>query len=142
MASPKSIPLAILWTLITATAGGFACGLVIDRFGELGCISLWAMGAFAGFVAQRILGGRSRLVGLVLIASCVSTLVIAETCWIHWHIKQGAESWLAAFGLLPTFVQDYERSALIGAIFTAFGAWSAYRQNAVRYRLVAVDDTK
>lgn len=142
LASAKNVPLAMVWALITATAGGFACGLVIDRYGELGSITLWAMGAVAGYVGQRILTGRSRLVGFVLIASCVSALVIAEVCWIHWNTEQGAESWLTAFTLLPTFVQEYERAALIGAMFTGFGAWSAYRQTAARYRRVAIDDTE
>ena len=132
LGSGNNVPLAIVWTLIIATVGGVACGLLIDRFGELGSISLWAMGALAGYVAQRILGGGSRLVSFALVASCVSAFVIAETCWIHWNTKQGAESWLAAFALLPTFVKDYEIAALMGAIFTGFGAWSAYRQTADR----------
>ena len=142
MATAKNVPLAMAWAVVVATGGGFVCGLAIDRYGELGSITLWAMGAFAGYVAQKILGGRSRVVGAVLVVSCVSVFVISETCWIHWNIKQGADSWLAAFRLLPTFVQEYERAALFGAIVTALGAWSAYSQTALRYRRIAADDSE
>ena len=133
MSRAKNVPLAIVWAIITATAGGYVCGLIINRYGEFGSLSLWAMGALGGYVGQRILIGRSRLVGSLLIVSSISAMVIAEVCWIHWNIE-GAESWQAALKLLPAFVQQYEQAALIAAIATAFGAWSAYRQTAVGYR--------
>ena len=128
MAFRLKVVLASIWILVVATAGGFVCGLAIARFGEMGSISLWAMGALAGYVAQRILRGRSRPLGIAMIIGCITTFVVAEACWIHWTTTQGAVSWFAAFTLLPTFAQQYKTAALFGTIFTAFGAWSAYRQ--------------
>ena len=64
-----------------------------------------------------------------------------EVCWIYWNIEGGSESLYAAIRLLPKFVQTYQITVLIGAIFTVFGAMSAYRQAGVRYRLVEVAET-
>jgi hypothetical protein len=61
-------------------------------------------------------------------------------CWIHWNTKQGAEGWWTALTWFPTFVQEYEISALLGVVFAGFGAFSAYGQTAVRYQLVEVID--
>ena len=98
------------------------------------------IGALGGHVSRKIVTTANRLVAWTLVVACGSALVIAEVCWIHWNTRQGSESWWKAFTLLSTFVQEYERAALIAAIFTVFGAWSAYRQTAVRYRLVAVEE--
>jgi len=136
----KGIPLAIAWAVVTGTAGGYACGLAIGQFGRLGSASLWALGVLAGIVGRKIITAPSRLVGWVLVAACMCALVIAETCWIHWHTVQGEESWWVAFTLLPTFVRECRVSALFAVIFTGFGASSAYRATAARYRLVAVED--
>lgn len=138
----KNIPLAIAWAILAGTAGGYACGLAVNRFGEIGSASLWAIGVLAGIVGRKITTAPSRLVGWFLVAACACALVIAETCWIHWNWNtvEARESWWAAFALLPTFVQKYQLAALFAAIFTGFGASSAYRATAVRYRLVAVED--
>lgn len=138
----RNIPLAIAWAIVAGTAGGYACGLAIKQFGELGSASLWALGVLAGFVGRKITAKPSRLVGWALVAACVCAVVIAETCWIHWKwdTVEARESWWAAFALLPTFAQKYQLSALFAAIFTCFGASSAYRATAVRYRLVAVEE--
>jgi hypothetical protein len=142
-AGARNIPLAIAWAILAGTAGGYACGLAINtRFGEIASASLWALGVLAGYVGRKIITAPSRLVGWVLVAACVCALVIAETCWIHWRwpTAEARESWWAAFTLLPTFVQEYQLAALFAAIFTCFGASSAYRATAIRYRLVAVED--
>ncbi len=137
----RNVPLAIAWAILAGTAGGYACGLAINtRFGEIGSASLWALGVLGGFVGRKIITAPSRLVGWVLVVACVCALVIAETCWIHWNIEQGRESLWTAFTLLPRFVKQFQLSALFAAIFTCFGASSAYRATAVRYRLVAVED--
>lgn len=136
----KNIPLAIAWAIVAGTAGGYACGLAISRFSEVGGVSLWALGVLAGYVGRRIITAPSRLVGWVLVAACVFALVVAVTCWIHWNTVQGEKSWWTAFTLLPLFVKKYQLAALFAAIFTGFGASSAYRATAVRYRLVAVED--
>jgi hypothetical protein len=119
---------AVAWAIVVGTFGGYACGLAISRFGELGSASLWALGALAGYVGRRILAAPSHWVGCVLAAANVCALVVAEVCWIHWNTIQGAASWQQALALLPTFVRDYELAALIGAVFCGFGAWSAYQR--------------
>lgn len=136
----RNIPFAIAWAVVAGTAGGYVCGLAINEFGRIGSASLWPLGVLAGFVGRKIIAAPSRLVGWVLVAACVCALVVAETCWIHWNIVQGKESWWTAFTLLPAFVREYQIPALFAAIFTCFGASSAYRATAVRYRLVAVED--
>ena len=127
----RHVAWAVLWGVFCGTAGGFVCGLAVDRFGEMGSVSLWALGALGGYVARRITTAPSRLVGWTLVAACLCALVIAETCWIHWDTKQGSESWWAAFTLLPTFAQQYQISAIFASIFALFGAWSAYRTTAI-----------
>lgn len=92
---------------------------------------MWLLGAVAGYVMRKIMNTPNRLVGWALVIACGAALLIAEACWIHWNTVQGADSWWTAFTLLFTFVQDYQLSALFGAIFTVFGAVSAYRQAAV-----------
>ena len=133
------IPAVIAWTVAVPICGGFACGLAIDRFGEFGSISLWALGALSGYVGRKIMAAPSRSMGWGLVVANLSALVVAEVCWIHWNLALGAESWWEAVGLLPTFIRRYELSALIAAMFCIFGALSAYQQTARRYRLVAVD---
>jgi len=80
-----------------------------------------------------------RVVGWALVIACGAALLIAEACWIHWNTVQGADSFWTAFTLLFTFVQEYQISALLGTIFTVFGAASAYRQTVVRFRIELVD---
>lgn len=143
-ATPASIVQRAIETVsclvIAGLGGGVLCGLVIDRYGVVGSISLWALGALSGFVARKLISHPSRVVGWSLVVACVVALAFAEVCWIHWNTKQGAEGWWIAVTFLPTFVREYEVAAFVAAVFTGLGAWSAYRQVAVRYRLVAVDD--
>ncbi len=134
-----NLPFVAAWAACVATCGGLACGLAINRFGEFGSVSLWALGALSGYVGRKIIAAPSRSVGWGLVAANLSALVVAEVCWIHWNTVQGAEGWWEAVGLFPTFIVEYDRSALIAAVFCIFGAWSAYQQTAIRYRLVAVD---
>ena len=135
----KNSPIVIAWAVFVATCGGLACGLAINRFGTFGSVSLWALGALSGYVGRKIIAAPRRSVGWGLVVANLSALVVAEVCWIHWNTVQGAESWWEAVGLLPTFLHDYERAALMATVFCLFGAWSAYQQTAIRYRLVAVD---
>lgn len=130
--SVMQLPLVIGLALVVAIAGGYACYWPISYYGELGSVSLWLLGAVAGFLGRKIIAGPSRLTGWLLVACCVVAFVIAETCWIRWETKQGAEGWWTSITLLPTFVQLYRRAALAGAIFTLLGSLSAYRQTARR----------
>ena len=134
-----NLPFVAAWAACVATCGGLACGLAINRFGEFGSVSLWALGALSGYGGRKIIAAPSRSVGWGLVAANLSALVVAEVCWIHWNTVQGAESWWDAVGLFPIFIVEYDRSALIAAVFCIFGAWSAFQQTAIRYRLVAVD---
>lgn len=135
---PIGLVLILCWGAIVLSLGGFACGFAITKFGTLGTISLWLLGAAAGFGGQKLVAEKSKLAGLILVVACVGAFVIAEVCWIRWDTIQGEESWLAAIQLLPTFVQEYTLSALIGGIMCFIGANSAYRQVARRYRIVHI----
>ena len=121
------------------TVGGYVCALAIHRYGTMGCVALWLLGAVTGFVARKIVGEPSQLVGWMLVIAGVCALVIAEVYWIHWNIEQGTESWWTAATLLVKFVQQYELAAIIGAVMTGFGCWSAYRQTAFGIVAVATD---
>ena len=135
---PRNVPLAVLWAIVVAIIGGYVCGLAISRFGSVGSISLWGLGALAGHVGRKILGAPSRPVAWCLVTACTVAFVFAEVCWIHWNTVQGREGWWTAIGFLPAFVDEYSLSALIGAIFTFTGALSAFQQTARRYRIVMV----
>jgi hypothetical protein len=126
--SVTRLPLIIGLAVLVATAGGYACYWPISYFGELGSVSLWLLGATAGFLGRKIVAGPSRMTGWLLVACCAVAFVIAETCWIRWETKQGAEGWWESIALLPTFVRLYRRAALIGTVFTFLGSLSAYRQ--------------
>ena len=136
--SPQNVPLAVLWAIAVATIGGYVCGLAISQFGTFGSISLWALGALAGSMGRKILGAPSRPVARCLAVACAVAFVVAEVCWIHWHMIGGDESWWAAIALIPKFVQRLSVAAFVGAIFTFMGALSAYQQMARRYRIVMV----
>lgn len=113
--------------LATTFGGGFLCGVMIDQFGSIGAISLWALGFAAGLSANK-LTQRSPEVAWILCIACLFAFVVAEVCWIHWNIV-GAETWVAALEEFPTFLKEYKVDAFIAAIFTFFGCQAAYRQN-------------
>ena len=54
--------LALAWTIVVAAGGGYVCGLLITKFGELGSASLYALGWLAGNVGHRIYGGKSIII--------------------------------------------------------------------------------
>jgi hypothetical protein len=128
MASTTNAVASIASGLIVAVAGGYVCGLAIDRYGEVGSVSLWALGALAGYVVLRTGRFRGRLMGYALVTGCIAAFLIAETWWVNWHMREGAASWWTAFTQLPTFAKRYEMAAVAGAILTALGSWSAFRQ--------------
>ena len=138
---PQFIPLAFVWVVVLFGVGAVVCSWLVVEFGQLGGIGLWAVGGLGGLVARKLTRVPSAAVAWALVAVCVLLLPIAEVSWIHWKTKQGANlSWFECFSLLPVFVQEYRISAFLGAIFTFFGAQSAYWQAGKRYRLVAVDE--
>ena len=142
--APASTGTSSLWdlgisiglALATFVGGGYLCGLALEQFGSLGAISLWATGGIAGFVAAKLIKPH-KVAGYVLAAGVVLAFVVAEICWIHWNIV-GAEEWPTAISMFPTFLKEYQMDALMGAIFTFFGAASAYRQAGRRYRYIQV----
>lgn len=128
--SPLTLGMQLGWAFVVATVGGYLCGLVIDWVGEVGSISLWGLGALAGAICWKIGSQPNKLVAWSLVVATITAFLVAETFWIHWNIKQGAESLWTAASLLPQFFQEYKVSGFIGGIMTGFGAYSAYRQNA------------
>lgn len=122
--SPEKRGLSVAWAVVVALAGGLACGWCLDRYGTLGAISLWPLGAIAGFIAARLkLSGW--FCGWALVAACLVAFLVAETCWIRWH---EAEDWWEAVRYWPTFITEYEVPVLVGTVLAAFGAESAFRQ--------------
>lgn len=110
------------------------------RYGEFGAIGLWGCGVLGGFVARRITGGKSKLVALALVVACLFALLLAETWWIHENWNPPPQDWGTAVGLLPEFAKRFQISALVAALFCAFGAHSGWLQMGRRYRMVAVED--
>lgn len=125
--SPEKRGLSVAWAVVVALAGGLACGWCVSKFAEWGSISLWALGFVAGLATRRLqLAGRFSAWALAI--ACIVAYVVAETCWLRWNTKNGEEGWWASICLWPLFLDEYTISALIGAVFAAFGAESAYRQ--------------
>lgn len=120
--------------------GGFGTVVAITsaKLGALGFASLWLLGEVAGRVGRKLVSEKSALAGAILAVACVGAFVLAVVCWLRWETFQGEESWLAAIRLLPTFMQQYTRDAVIGGIFCFLGANAAYRRVARRYRIVHV----
>ena len=138
--SSQQATLISLWSTVVAFVGGCLCGLVISEFGTLGAASLWLLGEAAGAVGKKIVPQKNKMVGFVLAIACLVSFVVAEVWWLRWNTVQGEESWIVAVRLLPTFVKEYTRSTIIGAIFAAIGANAAYRHMARRYRTIHVAD--
>ncbi len=134
----RNVPLALAWAVVVATGGGFACGAIFLRFGDLACLGLWPMGVLAGWVGRKIIVHPNRLVGRALAGACVAAGFVYLVCRVHWGIVGGDESWLAAIELLPRFLQERWLAGLMIACFTYFGAQAAYSQTAVRFRWVRV----
>ena len=93
---PRLVPLAMVWAVAVGIVGGYSCGLAVDRYGELGSLSLWLLGALAGYVGRKIITYASRPVGWSLVVACLAASVIAEVCWIHWNELECPEGWFAA----------------------------------------------
>ena len=131
-ASPRALSpwqanwMAVAWSLISALAGGLLCGLCVSRFGEFGALALAACGAFGGYVSRKITHGPSKAAGICAVVAACLMFFTAETCWIRWNTVQGETGWWTALTFWPAFVREYELSALIGAVFAAYGAWCAY----------------
>ncbi len=129
---------AVLWIAFLLIAGGGLVGYTVLEFGEYGMFAVWPLGWVGGCVASKILGGKSKPVGVLLVVACFGVSVMAEVIWIHAKFPGGDESWVKAISLLPAFIQRYKISAFTALLFSAFGAMSAWRQVAVRYAYVRV----
>ena len=121
-----ALPCAIAWSVVVAFGGGMACGWCIDQFGTAGAISLAACGALAGYVSRKITRHACKVAGICQVIGVCAAFLVAETCWLHWNTGDGEPSWGAAIRVWPVFLREYMLSALIGAVCTAYGAWSAY----------------
>ena len=129
---------AVLWVVFFLLAGGALASYAALEFGEIGMLVVWPIGWAAGWVASRILDGKSKFVGGLLVAACFGVSLIAEVNWIHSEIRGADESWLKAISLLPAFVRQYWYSAISALVFSVLGAMSAWRQVSTRYRYVQV----
>lgn len=123
--------------LLTIGLGGFLCARAIDNFGEIGAVALWVLGWSAGTAAKQVMSRPRKLVGYALAIAVIIAFLVAEVAWIKWNIKD-VEGWGQAIGLLPMFCQQFQWSALLGAICAFFGASTAYSTAGVRYRIVKV----
>jgi len=136
---PQRLPIAIAWGVIVAVGGGFACGALLHAVGMLGAIGLWGLGALAGFVSRKITVTPCKGVAWGLVAAVAIAFLLAETYWIRNNIVQADGQWVKAITLLPTFAAQGGTVAMfIGALFTAFGASSAFFQAGKRFRRVVV----
>ncbi|MBI3467823.1 MAG: hypothetical protein HY000_32845 [Planctomycetes bacterium] len=138
--SPVRVAAALVWAVVVAIVGGLACGWLIMRYGEFGTVGLWGCGAIGGFVARRMTGKGSKPVAIALVIACVLALLLAETWWIRENWNPPPKDWVSAVSKLPEFAKGFQISALVAALFCAFGAHSAWRQMGRRYRLVAVEE--
>ncbi len=117
---------AIVIGVLVATAGGVLCGMAINRFGELGSLSLWGLGVIAGIIARRVMGQPCRGVAWGLVAACIIAAFVAETWWMRYAPILGHTDWQQAIAYWPTFIGRYTTAAVIAALFTGFGATSAF----------------
>lgn len=125
--SPAKRAGSVAWAIVVAMLGGVACGWCMSKYNDLGAPSLWALGCLAGVTARRLqLSGRFNAWALAI--ACLVAYGVAETCWLRWNTKNGEEGWWASICLWPLFLNEYTISALIGIVFAAFGAESAFRQ--------------
>jgi hypothetical protein len=131
------LTLVISWVAFLLIAGGALASYTVLEFGAFGMIVVWPIGWAGGCVAARILGGKSKFVGVLLVAACFGIAVIAEVNWIHEKII-GADDWSTAISFLPTFVRQFRYPAITALLYSVFGAMAAWRQVSARYRYVQV----
>jgi hypothetical protein len=131
------LTMVISWVALLLIAGGALASYTVLDFGAFGMIVVWPIGWAGGCVASKILGGKSKFVGVLLVAACFGIAVIAEVNWIHVKIK-GADDWATAISYLPTFARQFRYPVIIALLFSVFGAMSAWRQVSARYRYVQV----
>ena len=136
--APRDLAITVVLTIAAALGGGYVCGLVLDKYGEFGSVSLWLLGWIVGAVAAKLIKPH-RVAGYLLAGGVVAAFVVAEVCWIRLNIEN-AEQWWEAAKRFPLFLQQFQLSALIAGLMTFFGAGSAYRQAGQRVRYVAVVD--
>ena len=117
--SSSSFLVAVLVSLGVILTGGIICGAMIDGFGVLGSISLWALGAAAAWIQSRFARVDKSNV-ILLIASMLIAFCVAEIFWINRNIV-GAESIVAAIKKFPQFLIEFKIDAFFAAIMTAFG---------------------
>lgn len=117
----------------------YVTALVVGRFGEPGLLLIWGSGVLSGVAAKNVLGqSTSRAVGVLLIVGCLLATTYVEVHYIRFHMKQGEDGWLASLKLLPTFLQQFQMSAIVAAVATVLGGMSGYRQVANRWRYIRV----
>jgi len=127
-----------MWSIVVLIGGAALASYCVVQFGERGLFVIWPLGWVAGIVASKILGGKSKLVGVLLVVACFGITTMAEVSWIHEKIEGADESWLKAVSLLPAFVRQFQISAFIAVCVSIFGAVAAWRAVAVRYMLVRI----
>ena len=120
----------LLVTLILAGAmlpvGWLVCGEMIDNFGMLGAIGLWALGAVAA-LAHRRWRRIDQSSAIILCIALALAFCLAEIYWIQKNIVD-AETFAKAAKLFPTFLSEYKVEAFAAGIFTVFGMGSFWQR--------------
>ncbi len=127
--APPTIP-GLLVTLILAVAmlpvGWLVCGEMINNFGRLGAIGLWALGAVAA-LAHRRWRRIEQSSAIILCIALALAFCLAEIYWIQKNIVD-AETFAKAAKLFPTFLTEYKVDAFAAGIFTVFGMGSFWQR--------------
>jgi hypothetical protein len=125
---PTKILTIVLLAAIIAFGGGLMCGRIMAEHKIVGAITLWPLGAVAGYFGRKIVQGPNRTAGLLLCGGCVLAWLVADTAWIRWDTVQGEQGWATAIHLLPTFFREYWLLATLTGISTLAGILSIQQQ--------------
>ena len=125
----RPVAMATALGCIIVTLGGFVSGVMLEQFGHMGAISLWAWGSASAWVQCRY--SRIDTASVLVLCGCLfAAFCVAEIFWIRRNIV-GVETVWSAIKTFPRFLIDFKVSAFIAAIFAAFGMGSVIsRRNA------------
>jgi hypothetical protein len=139
----------MVWACLLAVVGGLVAGLALEKFGMLGAIVFWFVGALGGFVSRKLTQAPHRATAWCLVNACLVAFALGETSWYRWTYtipdpvtgEHRDPTWVEAFSRVPKFLWQHAPIALAaGALSTFFGAQSAYRQAGQRFRMILAPD--
>lgn len=122
----STLCLAAAWNVAVAACGGLVGFWMLDQFGVVGAIGFWPLGVVAGIVSRKITQKPSRPAGALVVGACILAYLVADVCYIHWRIDQGAEGWWKSCTLLPTYFKEFRTDVLVEAIMTGCGAYNGW----------------